>query len=167
MEIKKYFANGRSAIGANLGYTGFASYLRGVWSYSDIDVLTAFLNAEHRFSRNDLIVRVTYGKFLYQDKGWRWDIQRQFREVDIGFFVSKTDEGANGGFNFSLPIFPPKSLPVGPIWARTAKYFPWEYQYWGYSESGLRYKTGNNLDDFMKRLNPDYIKNQAHEVFRP
>ncbi len=159
-EIKKYFFNGKASLGANLGYTGYAAYLKGVWSYSPIDLVTAFVNTEYRFSRFDLGLRATYGKFLDQDKGWRIDIRRQFSETDIGFFVSNTEAGTNGGFNFSLPIFPSKHLAPGPIRARTANYFPWEYRYWGGLENTMRYNTGNPVEAFMKRLNPDYIKNQ-------
>jgi hypothetical protein len=111
-------------------------------------------------------MRATYGKFLAEDKGWRLDILRQFREVDIGFYVLNTELGTNSGFNFSVPIFPPKYLPPGPIRVRTAKYFPWEYRHYRFSESGFRYKTGNNPDDFLKRLNPDYIENQVHRRSR-
>jgi len=80
--------------------------------------------------------------------------------VEIGFFALKTERGSNGGFNFSIPIFPPKYLPTGRIRISPAKAFPWEYRYRGLPKGGIQYKTGNNLDGFMKRLNTDYIKNQ-------
>ncbi len=163
LEIKKYFINGKASLGANVGYTGYASYLKGAWYYSTMDVLTTLVDAEYRVAPFDLIMRATYGKFLYQDRGGRLDILRQFGEVDIGFFVSKTQSGTNGGFNFAIPIFPPKYLPLGSLRIRPALYFPWEYRYWGILESGAsgyRYKTGNRLGDFMKRINPDYVKNQ-------
>jgi hypothetical protein len=163
LEIKKYFINGKASLGANVGYTGYASYLKGAWYYSTIDVLTTLIDAEYRVAPFDLIMRATYGKFLYQDRGGRLDILRQFGEVDIGFFVSKTQIGTNGGFNFAIPIFPPKYLPTGSLRIRPAPYFPWEYRYWGIWESGAsgyRYKTGNRLGDFMKRIIPDYVKNQ-------
>jgi len=163
LEIKKYFANGKWSIGANAGYTGYASYLKGVWYYSDIDLLTTLFNAEYRFSQYDLSLSATYGKFLYGDKGWRLDILRQFGEVDIGFFVLKTETGHNGGFNFRIPIFPPKYLPASPIGIGTAKEFPWEYRYKGFPNNGIQYNTGNTLDEFMKRLNPDYTKTHIVE----
>ena len=163
LKMKKYFANGRWSIGANVGYTGYASYLKSTWYYSDIDSLTAFFNAEYRFPQLDLSLSATYGKFLYQDKGWRLDILRQFGEVDIGFFILRTETGYNGGFNFSIPIFPPKYLSIGRIRIRPAKEFPWEYRYKGLPKGGIQYKTGNSIDEFMKKLNPDYVKNQMAE----
>jgi len=160
LNIKKYFANGRWSIGANIGYTGYASYLKGIWYYSEMGLLTGFFNVEYRFSQYDLSLGTTYGKFLFGDKGWRLDILRQFGEVEIGFFALKTERGSNGGFNLRIPIFPPKYLLTGPIRIVPAKAFPWEYRYRGLPLGGIQYKTGHSIDEFMKRLNPDYIKNQ-------
>ena len=160
LEIKKYFANGRWSIRANVGYNGFATYRERIWYLSDIGILTTLFNAEYRFSPFDLSLRVTYGKFLHQDKGWRFDILRQFGEVDIGFFAIKTEVGTNGGFNFSMPIFPPRYLPTWYVRISPAKEFPFEYRYKRFQNSGVQYDTGKNIDKFMKRLNPDYIKNQ-------
>jgi hypothetical protein len=163
LEVKKYFANGRISLGANVGCTGYAFYAKGAWKYSRFDCLTALFSADYRVAPFDMTVRTMYGKFLYRDKGWRWDILRQFREVDIGFFGIRTPIGTNLGLNFSIPIFPPKHLPAGTLRLRTANYFSWEYRYRGILDSGAsgyRYKTGNSLDDFMKRFHPDYVKNQ-------
>ena len=164
LEIKKYFANGRWSLGANLGYTGFAEYQKRVWYYSNLGVLTTLFSAEYRVSRFDLSLRATYEKFLYGDRGWRLDILRQFGEVDIGFFTLKTEKGSDGGFNFSIPIFPPKYLPTRRIRISPAQAFPWEYRYRGLPRGGRRYNTGNRIDAFLKRLNPDYIKNQIAET---
>ncbi len=163
LEIRRYFANGRWSVGANIGYTGYASYRKRGWYYSDVDLLTAFFNVEYRFAHLGLNLRATYGRFLYQDQGWRFDILRQFGEVDIGFFVLKTQTGRNVGFNLSIPILPPKYLPTGLVRIRPAEAFLWEYRAKGLPNDGIRYKTGNSIDLFMKRLNPDYIKNQIAE----
>ena len=88
----------------------------------------------------------------------RFDLLRRFGEVEIGFFALKTGRGRNGGFNFSIPIFPPRYLPTGRIRISPAQAFPWEYHYKGLPLGGIQYNTGNDLDAFMKRLNPDYIK---------
>ena len=150
LEVRKYFANRRCAIGANLGYTGYALYREGIWYYSGVDLLTTFLNAGYWFPRFDLTLTATYGKFLYGDKGWRFDILRRFGEVDIGFFALTTETGSNGGFNFSIP-FPRKSLSVGPVRIGPAKEFPWEYRYKGLPNNGIRYKTGSSVDELERR----------------
>jgi hypothetical protein len=160
VEVKKFWGNGKWAIGADIGYTGLASYFNNIWYYSDIDIWTWFLSGEYRFSKLDLIVKSMYGLFLYQDKGWRFDVIRQFGEVDIGIFFLKTNYGHNGGFTFSIPIFPSKYMPTIPLRISPSKEFPWEYRYKGLPNSGIQYKTGNDIDDFVKKLDPDFTKNQ-------
>jgi Exopolysaccharide biosynthesis protein YbjH len=166
MEAQKYFLNGKFSVGANWGYTGYASYFKGAWSYSPLAHQTMLLNSALRLPRVDLSLRATYGKFLYQDTAWRLELVRQFRETDFGFFVLRSEGELNTGFQFSVPIFPPKHLRAGRIRLRTANRFPWEYRYKGFPDSGVIYDTGNNLDDFIKRLNPDYVRNQVHYYHR-
>ncbi len=162
VETQKYFFNGKASIGANFGYTGYASYSQGVWRYSTIERLITLLNAEFRFPRVDLSLRATYGKFLYQDIGWRVNLVRQFREVDFGFFLMRSADEMNTGFHLSVPVFPRKHFPARALRIKTADYFPWEYRYKGIPDHGKLYNTGNHLEDFMKRLNPSYVRNQIH-----
>jgi hypothetical protein len=163
LNIRKYVDNGRWSFAANLGYTGFASYHGGVWSYSDINLLTANFSAEYRVPNLNLILKTTFGRFLEKDRGVRCDAVRQFGEVDFGFYFIKTDAGDNGGFNFSIPIFPSRYLPANRIRVSPAPYFTWEYRYRRLDASGRQFETGNDLRDFSKRLNPDYTKNQLLE----
>ncbi len=161
VEAQKYFLNGKAAFGANWGYTGHAAYFKGVWSYSPLEHQTMMLSSEFRLPHIDLSLRAAYGKFLYQDTGWRVDLVRQFREVDFGFFILRSEAEMNTGFHFSIPIFPPKHLRARIIRIRTAEYFPWEYRYKGFPESGVLYDTGSSINAFMKRLNPSYVRNQV------
>lgn len=158
LAAKKYFRNGRAAAGANLGYTGFASYYKGTWRYSSVNMLTALLHADYRLAPFDLTLRATAGQFLQKERGWRVEVQRQFREVDIGFYVMNTELGTNGGFNFSVPIFPPKHWRAGALRVRTANYFPWEYQYKRF-DNPIFYDSGNSLNQFHQRLHPDHLNN--------
>jgi hypothetical protein len=105
-------------------------------------------------------LKATWGKFIYHDKGVRLDVSRQFDEVDVGFFILRTGEGRNGGFSFSIPIFPSKRLSPGRVRISPAPYFPWSYWYKGMTDYGLQYQTQNNVDGFFKKLNPDFVKSQ-------
>ncbi len=163
LEVRKYFADGRLSIGANAGYTGFASYFKGVWYYTNIDHLTGSINARYRISRFNLSLGATYGRFLYKDEGWRFDVFRRFGETGIGFFALKTRGGTNGGFSLAIPIFPSRHLPAGRIRVSPAKEFQWEYRYKTLPKRGIQYNTGNRIDDFMKGFDPSYVKNQMVE----
>jgi hypothetical protein len=160
IEITKHFANGRWLLGSKIGYTGYASYLNGIWYYSQIDALTTQFKAGYFFSRYDLSLSATYGKFLYHDTGWRWDVLRRFGEVDIGFFTSLTEISRNGGIKLSIPLFPAKHMSTGLIRITPAKKFSWEYFYREFPQAAIQYGTGNSIDDFSKGLDPFFIKHE-------
>jgi len=152
LEIRKYFADGKLVIGANVGYTGYASYLERTWRYSNIDYLTAFFDVECRFSQFDLTLSAMYGRYLFRDKGWRFSVLRQFGEVGIGFFALKTERGGNAGLSLCIPISPSRYSPARRIRLRSAEELSLEYRYKSLPESGVQYETGNGIDSFMKRL---------------
>ncbi len=160
LEVKKFWRNGRWAVGVNMGYTGFAAYLKGVWYWSDMDTWTGFLYGEYRFPKLDFTIKATCGKFIYRDKGLRLDAFRQFGEVTVGFFTIKTTRGRNGGFSISIPIFPPKRLSPSRIRISPALYFPWSYRYTGFADYGMQYATGSSVDEFIRGYHPDFLRNQ-------
>jgi hypothetical protein len=160
LEVSKYWRNGRWATGVNIGCTGFAAYLKGVWYYSNMDTWTGFLFGQYRFPGLDFTVKATYGKFVYRDRGFRFDVIRQFGEVRVGFFTLKTTGGRNGGFSFSIPIFPSKRLAPARIRISPAMAFPWSYWYSGFTDTGIQYETANSVDEFIRDANPDFMLNQ-------
>jgi hypothetical protein len=136
-------------------------YLKHVWYYSSVSTWTYLISGEYRFAGLDFTVKASYGKFLYQDTGWRFDATRQFGETDIGFYTVVTEAGRNGGFSVSIPIFPSKRLYPGRIRINPAPYFPWAYRYTSLPEAGIVYETRNNVDGFLKNLFPDFVKGQV------
>ncbi|MBD3181281.1 LysM peptidoglycan-binding domain-containing protein [Candidatus Poribacteria bacterium] len=163
MEIRKYFFNGSLYLGADGGYTGYASYFKGNWQWEDVDLLTGTANAGFRLSPFDLVLTAKYGKYLEADTGWRFEMLRQFGELDLGFFAIKTDIGFNGGFTISIPLFPPRYIPTGPIRFGPSKNFSWEYRYRRTTKEAIEYKTGNSIDNFIEHLNPAYVENQLKD----
>jgi len=159
-EIKKFLKNGRWAIDAGVGYTGFAMYSERVWYYSGIADWTYFLSGEFRCAKTNFTTKATFGKFLFGDNGFRFDVLRQFGEVDIGFFMIQTEDGSNGGFDFSIPLYPSKRFTPKRIRISPAHDFQWSYWYRGTSPCGIQYTTHNSVDGYMKNLNPDFVKNQ-------
>ena len=163
VQARKYILNGIWSFGARVGYSGFAIHENGRWRYDNPDQLIAFLNAEFQLPPIDLLMRASFGQYLFNDRGARVDLVRRFGEVDFGFFALVTQAGRNGGVAFSLPLFPRKYLPAKRVRIRPARDFSWEYRYRGLQDGALLYSTGNGLDDFVKRLNPNYLRNQLRE----
>jgi Exopolysaccharide biosynthesis protein YbjH len=160
LETRKYFLNGKIALGLSCGYTGFVKVLDGRWAYSEVDLLSWDANVAYRYARYDLTVKLGYASYLNEDKGWRFDFYRQFGEVNIGFYALKTEGVLNGGFNFIIPIPPRKYNTKRIVRIRSASSFAWEYRAKGLTDNGRAYQTGNELDRLFMFYNPDYIKKQ-------
>jgi len=162
LELKKYLSNGNINVGLNFGITSFASFAYNKFYYSDIFRWTGTISSEFRITEYDLTLGLTLGKFLMGDNSVRFDINREFGEIEIGFFAIRSKSGvSNGGINISVPIFPSKYWKPGFLRVRTAEYFTWSYLVRSNTPDliGLRYNTGNRLNLFMKKLIPSFIKN--------
>jgi hypothetical protein len=159
LEIKSFFLEGKFSLGASLGYTQETFYSKDTWYYSDKKNFTHLTSASYRNPQLDLNFKVSYGKFLMQDKGWRFDIARQFGETEIGFYGTRTNFGNNAGFNFSIPIFPSKYWKIKSVRIRPTESFPWEYRY-KFFEDARTYNSGNRIDNLTKKFNPDFFKKE-------
>lgn len=158
LEGKKYFGNGRWALGANVGYTGHLVIEPEYWLASRPELVTYLFSAEYRIAPLNSILQVDYGRFLYEDRGWRAQVVRQFGELDLGFFAVHTDRGLNGGLVLSVPLIPSRALRLGSVRIRPARAFDWEYRYHRLPTVGIQYRTDNRLSDFPTRLHPDYVR---------
>jgi len=159
LAARKYFANGRFFMGGSFGYTGYASYLKGVWSYSKIDLITGIMETGYQFPKYNLSLRGAYGKFLSRDKGFRFDLLQNFGEIGIGLFAFYTEVGKDGGIKLRIPMFPEKYLSAKRFRISTVRSLDFEWIYKGLRE-GIQYETGQSIDEFMERHNPIYFKNQ-------
>jgi len=164
LELQSYFLEGRLNFGANLGYTGYAAFKKGKWYTEAIDSTSYFINAGYIFPEWNLLVQFKFGKFIFQDRGYRIDISRQFGEVDLGFYFLKSKWETNGGITFSISIFPKKYYPNNIIRVIPASSFSYQYRAKGLPYTsrvvwGDEYNTGNQISEFKERLTPDYITN--------
>ncbi|MDH7603981.1 MAG: YjbH domain-containing protein [Melioribacter sp.] len=160
LSIKKIFYNGNLITGVNTGYTGYMSVMNKKIFYSDLYLWTINMNVEYRINKYDLTIGITAGKFLYGDKSIRIDINRQFGEIEIGFFaVRSSNKQSNGGFNFSIPLFPSSYSYPSIIRIRTAESFRWEYRVKGEIPAmiGVVYNTGNSFFRTLKKYNPNFL----------
>lgn len=162
IEAKKYFSNGDINMGINLGYTSFAYFVGKRFNYSDQFKWTGSVNFDLRIPKYNLTLGLTAGKFLMGDNSIRLDVNREFGEIEIGFFAIRSSGGiSNGGINISIPIFPSKYWKPSFIRLRTEENFGWGYIVRSNTQDliGLRYNTGSKINNFIKKLNPEFIKN--------
>lgn len=162
IDVRNYFLNGDLSVAVNVGYTGYASFSGFKLYYSNPYLWTGSCNVEYRFQEYDLTVGVMAGRFLIGDNTLRVDINRDFGEVQIGFFVLRSGSGiSNGGINVSVPFFPSKHLKPKFIRLRTNESLAYSYLLKTNTDDliGLRYNTGFRVNEFIERLNPGYVKN--------
>lgn len=159
VEARAYLRNGRWSVGAQTGLTGAASYAADGWGFAPMRDPTALADLAWRSARHDLLLRATAGVFLGDERGVRLDVVRQFGELEVGWFVVRSPEGANGGAALRIPLLPARYAAPGPVRVRPAEAFRWQYRYQGFVPSARRYQTGHSLEDFHRRLNPDYVAN--------
>lgn len=162
-EAKKYFLNGDISVGCNIGCTSFISFsgLKKMF-YSDAFIWTGSASLDYRVEKYDLTLGMMVGKFLLGDESIRFDINREFGEIEIGFFVIRSKDGnSNGGINITVPLFTSKFWNPNVIRIRPAESYSFGYVVKSntYDLIGLRYNTGNRLDHFTKKLNPSFIRN--------
>jgi len=161
LEIRKNIADGKFGIGSSIGYTTGYSYTGYQTVYLDYEkYLTALLELEYRYFPFDLTGTLQVGNFLYNSFGARFDVLRQFGEVNIGFFALFASGDFNGGFKLAIPLPPRKYTKLKYVRIRPSHRFAWEYKARGFYRSGTMYKTGHRLHELFLDFNPDQIKNQ-------
>ncbi len=163
IEARKYFLNGDLNLNFNAGVTSIVSFsgLRKIYYY-DAFIWTGSIGGEYRIEKYDLTVGISAGKYLMGDESIRFDINREFNEIEIGFFAIHSRNGiSNGGVNLTIPLFPAHYWKPDVIRIRNDENFDWSYLVKTNSDQmiGLRYNTGNRLGVFYKRLNPSFVRN--------
>ncbi|MDQ7817109.1 MAG: YjbH domain-containing protein [Melioribacteraceae bacterium] len=162
LDTRGYFLNGDLSVGLNVGYTGYASFSTKRFYYSDLYLWTVSANIDYRITEYDLTVGLTAGKFLMNDNTIRVDINREFGEIQVGFFAMRSTNGvSNGGVNISIPLFPSKYWKPGLFRIRTTENLGFTYLVKTDLSDliGLKYDTGFRIKNFIERLNPNFIIN--------
>ncbi|MBX3008895.1 MAG: YjbH domain-containing protein [Melioribacteraceae bacterium] len=167
-EALKSFDNGNINLGINFGYTALGYFSGFKMLYNDDFKFTGNVYFNYRVETLDLTLGVMAGKFLYDDKTIRFDISREFGEIEIGFFALRSSEGiSNGGVNITIPLWPGNYWNPGIFRVRPAENFGLSYLVNTNTDKliGSRYNTGNRLNNFNKKINSSFVKNYLNKRF--
>lgn len=166
LQYRKYDFTSRLSFGLEAGLTGFYFFPpEGLYTRSMNDVY-ALLDLEYFIPRLSSSVGLSLGQFLFQDRGLRIDLVRQYGNLDIGFFAIGSENGFNGGFNLAFPLFPGKLLRTKWFELRTNEDFRWEYGVNNEDLVGRRYRTGTTrLKDFLRPYHSQFITQQISSSF--
>jgi hypothetical protein len=154
------------SFGLEAGLTGFYYYPRGGIYYENPDQLLLLADVSYRFKGPDLALKLTGGQFLWADKGARIELVRQFTNIELGVYATKTQNGSTLGFNFAVPIPPGKIAQGKQARLRTTDEFRWEYTYSRGYRIGERYRVGYQLDQKLRQFHQDYLDRQ-HKQLQP
>ena len=124
-----------------------------------MDDLYGGADVEWRTGIENTSLKLSLGQFLYQDKGARIDLIKQFSAAEIGLFAAHTDIGTTGGFQFAFSLWPGKILRGKKLELRTTEEFRWEYTYNNEEPVARQFRIGMpRLADMLRNYNEAWIK---------
>lgn len=166
LSTTNFLLNGSLLITGQIGYTGYASYpiklgldeaVKG-WEYTDVNYIDYSLGLAYWFKDWNTQIKLEYGKALYNREQIKISTMQRFNEIDIGFFVLKSERGNNYGVQLNIPIFPKKYWKPKRFSVRPSSSLNYTYQATQFFVE--EYKTGNSISHFYRQLNPEFIKKQ-------
>lgn len=165
LRVKNFSRNGRIGFEITLGYTTYSTISDKLISdfFEKDEYFLGRVSLDYRLPEYNLILKGSYGTFMIEDQGWRFDALRQFGETYMGFYGVFTTGITNAGFNVSVPLVPKKYLKINSVRVRPGHRFNYEYKYRGQTFAGLDYETGDNIVGRALDFNPDFMKNHLAE----
>ena len=130
------------------------------------NMLSYQFQATYFFDQINFRTRVTWGRYLFGDKGWRIDFSRFFNELELGFMGAWSKSlGLLTGMTVRLP-FPIRKYPVpGRIRLRTPKSLLWDYRYLPCFD-GYIPDTGISFSAITRQLSPGFIRANIDAIRR-
>lgn len=116
------------------------------------------LQAEYRFEPIDFRARLTWGRYLLGDQGWRIDVLRKFHELELGFMgVWSQSLQFLTGMTVRIPF--PLSRQPFPSRVRftTPRFLPWTYRYLPCYD-GYILDNGSGFEEIADQLTPSFIR---------
>ena len=160
-----YVLEERLAFHMNYGLTQFAYLNEDLeLKYNTYERQIYSAGLTYRLNKFDTDISAEYGKYLEFDIGYKVSVQRQFNEVFIGFFFTKTNSGENLGFNFQVPFFGNKYLKPNRVRVRPGDQFILDYNYSGSNDVGSTYNTGENFQNNLKEFYPQVLKKSLKKI---
>lgn len=161
LDLEYRYADLRSnwSFGLGAGLTGFY-WLNGFEKYSTpMNELYLVADTEWRTGIQNTSLKLSAGQFLYEDKGVRLDLIKQFAQAEIGLYASRTDIGTTGGFQFAFSLFPGSILRGNKMELRTTEEYRYEYTYNNEQPVAASYRIGMpRLSNVLRNYHQDWVR---------
>ena len=158
LELFHPFPDERFSVEAQFGLLGIGYWNEFIYHFDDMDQFHWNVGASFYWPATQTAFTLRAEKFLYGDKGVRFEMNRHFRYCTVGFYAEKgflSDAHTNGGFRFMV------SLP--PYSHRRHGYIPRVTM----GSMGMTYNA-NNEQYFYKEYKTEASDNiMEHNAFNP
>lgn len=150
--------------GLSASLTGPYYLSEGIFYKGTFENWTGLFDLEWRLPIQGLVVKGTVGQFLFGDRGFRFELIRQYGSLDFGLHISNTDNGNALGFQVAFPIFPGKIIRKRFFELRTTEEFRWEYSYFEPNPVARYFRTGMPaLQNVIRQYQYDFIQGQRKQ----
>jgi hypothetical protein len=152
----------RWSAGVEYGITGYYFMPSTGIFIKPLDDEILLVDVEVFLPKGFLTLKLAGGQFIFEDRGFRLDIIKQYGRVDMGLFGARTSNGTNIGINITAPIFPGKLIRTNGLEFRTTEEFKHEYFFNHNGSIARRYRTAFRLANHLRKYNQRFISNQKY-----
>jgi hypothetical protein len=110
----------------------------------------------------DVAVKASFGRFLGEEEGGRFDLRRALGELEIGFFAIKTESESLGGILLDVPLPLARYSKPSGVRFKTVPTLTWEYRA-EVTRAGKMPGGGLSIERLYKGLAPTFIRNNVSE----
>ena len=164
-QIQRFFWGDRLRLSTRLDYLETSSLsqvlplnypCRNQWAY--------LFQGQYCFDRINFKTKLTWGRYLLGDRGWRIDIVRTFHELELGFMgVWSESLEFLTGMTVRIPFPVAKQAHPGKVRICSPDFVPWTYRYLPCFD-GYILDTGNNeLEEKTQQLTKSFIRANIHQ----
>jgi hypothetical protein len=102
--------NNKVGIGCSAAYLGNMYYVDNIIYYTKMWNWTALADLYYRVPSLNMLFTARFGRFLHQDIGVSGDVTRFFKNVGVGAFATKTDQGSALGIRLQFLTYPRRNI---------------------------------------------------------
>ena len=140
--------------GFETSYTGFYRFEGFRYTTRNFSSFSLIADVEYQMPFENLSLRLSGGRWLFEDFGFRLDLTRRFDRVEYGLYAASTDFGSSTGFQFACQLFPGIIAKHKKILLRTTEEFRYKYSYDSQLPAARRFqKSIPRLADILRNFN--------------
>lgn len=164
-QIQHFFWSDRLRLSTRLDYletNSLSQHLplnspcRNQWAY--------LFQGQYNFDRINFKTKLTWGRYLLGDQGWRIDIVRTFHELELGFMgVWSESLEFLTGMTVRIPFPVAKQAHPGKVRICSPDYVPWTYRYLPCFDGYILDAGTNDFEEKIQQLTKSFIRANIHQ----